>query len=144
VGGLSAGVTVAARAARVCTVCMMAAYILAFIVETREYSYRTTPGRDRYTPFPGFAWITGTIAGALWVIAGSAGCCAPPQDVLLCTALKAWRVGRAVGRNEWRARAWSHRPCDAVLHDYNMFTGPCDWQGSAQRWTLDKAYRFTK
>ncbi len=98
-GGLSAGVTVAARAARVCTVCMMAAYILAFIVETREYSYRTTPGRDRYTPFPGFAWITGTIAGALWVIAGSAGCCAPPQDVLICTALKARRVGRAVGRN---------------------------------------------
>lgn len=77
--------------ARVGTVCMMAAYILAFIVETREYSYRTTPGRDRYTPFPGFAWITGTIAGALWVIAGSAGCCAPPRDVQGCERCRSRR-----------------------------------------------------
>ncbi|KAK9825666.1 hypothetical protein WJX81_008072 [Elliptochloris bilobata] len=61
----------------ICTVCMMAAYILAFILETREYSYRTTPNRDRYTPWPGFAWICGTVAGALWVVAGSAAFCMP-------------------------------------------------------------------
>jgi len=44
---------------------------------------------------------------------------------------------KSCGKEYWRARAWSHRPCDAVLHEYNMFAGPCDWQGSAQRWTLD-------
>ena len=64
--------------------CVMAAYILAFIVETREYSFLTTPNRGRYTPWPGFAWITGTISGALWVVVGSAAFCAPP--VCLCLA----------------------------------------------------------
>lgn len=59
---------------------VMAAYILAFIVETREYTFRTTPP-NRYTPWPGFAWITGTIAGALWVVAGSAAFCAPPGPI---------------------------------------------------------------
>ena len=65
--------------------CVMAAYILAFIVETREYSFLTTPNRGRYTPWPGFAWITGTISGALWVVAGSAAFCAPPRACDFCT-----------------------------------------------------------
>ena len=65
--------------------CVMAAYILAFIVETREYSFLTTPNRGRYTPWPGFAWITGTISGALWVVVGSAAFCAPAA--CLCPGL---------------------------------------------------------
>ena len=78
--------------------CVMAAYILAFIVETREYSFLTTPNRGRYTPWPGFAWITGTISGALWVVAGSAAFCAPAALPVPCygsvgACLLPWECG---------------------------------------------------